>query len=133
VSTIATGTSGARRVRWLSALALCTPALIGHDADAAGDKAAAYWLDVLPGSRRLRPFYDDPAAMLADGQDVRAWVQSGLGSPASCVAPWALDTHSETRAYWAIEVALGSVALERLARICDQQGWDYPATTEALR
>jgi DNA primase len=132
ISTIATGTSGARRVRWLSPLALCSPVLIGHDADAAGDKAAAYWLDVLPDSRRLRPFYDDPAAMLADGQDVRAWVRSALGG--APVAPWVTDQDSSARAYWTEEVRMGCEAsLERLQRICLAQGWDYQSTVEGLR
>lgn len=49
------------------------------------------------------------------------------------IAPWALDTASDLRAYWAIEVELGSAALERLARICRQQNYDYAATVEALR
>jgi hypothetical protein len=50
--------------------------------------------------------------------------------PAGIVPTWE-DT---TRAYWAEEVRIGcEVSLERLAMICQQQGWDYAATVEAIR
>ena len=72
------GTSGARRVRWLTRLALASVVLVSLDADAPGDTAARYWLDALPNARRWRPYYADPAQMAQDGADVRAWVGAGL-------------------------------------------------------
>jgi len=124
----ACGTSGARRIKWISALALCSDVLVALDADQAGDAASAYWLDVLPTARRLRPYYGDPAQMLQDGQDVRAWVQAGLGSP----QPMSFSS-SIAADYWRGEVAANSPALERLRRICEQRGYSYDLTMEALR
>lgn len=72
------GTSGARRVRWLTRLALASVVLVSLDADAPGDTASKYWLDALPNARRWRPYYADPAQMAQDGGDVRAWVAAGL-------------------------------------------------------
>jgi len=49
------------------------------DADAGGEEAAGYWLDVLAhNARRWRPLFDDPAAMLQAGLDMRQWVEAGL-------------------------------------------------------
>ncbi len=72
------GTSGARRVRWLTRLALASVVLVALDADAPGDTASKYWLDALPNARRWRPYYADPAQMAQDGADVRGWVAAGL-------------------------------------------------------
>lgn len=130
----ACGTSGARRIRWISALALCEKVLVALDADDAGDHAARYWLEVLPNARRLRPYYGDPAQLLQDGQDVRGWLRAGLGG--GDAAPWATDASgawAEVRDYWRGEVAANSAALERLARICRERGYDYEATVEVLR
>lgn len=74
------GTSGARRVRWLTRLAQASTVLVALDADGPGDTASAYWLDALPNARRWRPYYADPAQMLEDGADVRGWVLAGLGA-----------------------------------------------------
>ena len=46
------------------------------------------------------------------------------------VAVWALPS---IEAYWREEARRGSVALERLLRICTEQGWDYAATLEELK
>jgi hypothetical protein len=51
--------------------------LVAFDDDEAGEQAAAHWLSVLPGSRRLVP-EGDPAGMLKAGADVRGWVLGGL-------------------------------------------------------
>lgn len=85
IGVAACGTSGARRVRWLAQLALASTVLIGFDADAPGDTAAAYWLDALPQARRWRPWYADPAQMLQDGQDVRGWALAGLGGSVAAI------------------------------------------------
>jgi hypothetical protein len=128
-SVVASGTSGARRVRWLSRLALCSEVLISLDADTAGDYASLYWLDVLPNSRRWRPYFDDAAAMLHSEQDVRGWVQVGLDcTPHSLtIGPIAVE-------YWREEVRHDAPGvLERLRRICTERGADYDATLAALR
>lgn len=125
---VASGTSGARRIKWVSTLALCSEVLVSLDADQAGDAASSYWLDVLPNARRLRPYYSDPAQMLQDGQDVRGWIRAGLGGAQSMVFGSTIVTD-----YWRGEVAAQSAALARLERICQEQGYDYKATMEALR
>lgn len=126
---VASGTSGARRIRWITQLALTSQVLIALDADPPGDHAARYWLEVLPTARRWRPYYSDPSQMLEDGQDVRGWVLAGLGlNP----APWAL-TETPARDYWRAEIAAQSPALARLETICRESGYDYAATVEALK
>ncbi len=76
---VATGTTGARRVRWIAQLAAAPQALVSYDNDAAGERASRYWLDVLaPHAHRWRPYWDDPAAMLQAGDDLRGWVEHGL-------------------------------------------------------
>jgi DNA primase len=47
VGVAACGTSGARRAKWYSMLALCSPVLVSLDADAAGDSASQVWCDIL--------------------------------------------------------------------------------------
>jgi hypothetical protein len=130
IGVAACGTSGARRARWLTKLALCGDILVSLDADAAGDAASGYWLNVAAGARRWRPWYADPAQMLQDGQDVRRWVLAGLGM----VEPDALPLSGAPLDYWREEVRQGcAVSLDRLRRICQQRGADYDKTVEALR
>lgn len=74
-------TATARHVQWLIRLAAAPLVLVSLDADSAGAAAAAWWLGALPNARLWRPDYDDPAAMLAGGADLRAWVQAGLAGP----------------------------------------------------
>jgi DNA primase len=124
---VASGTSGARHIKWISALALCSDVLIALDADGPGDTASAYWLDALPNARRHRPYYSDPAQMLQDGQDLRAWVRVGLSGPQAMVF-----TSSIAADYWRGEVAAHSPALTRLAAICQARGYSYDLTVEAL-
>ena len=77
---VATGsTGGARRMHWLARLALCSVVLVAYDADAAGEAAAGYWVEVLDKARRWRPYWEDANAMAQDGADVRAWVAAGVG------------------------------------------------------
>lgn len=79
VTPVATGsTGGARVLRWIARLATAPRVLIAFDADAAGDKAAAYWVDVLPNARRWRPYWSDANAMAAGGADLRGWIAAGL-------------------------------------------------------
>jgi hypothetical protein len=80
VAAVAAGTTtGARRVPWIARLATASLVLVAMDADAGGEEAAGYWLDVLRhNARRWRPLFDDPAAMLQVGLDVRGWVEVGL-------------------------------------------------------
>ena len=74
----ATGsTHGARHSTWLRLLKGAPAALVAYDADDAGEEAAAWWLSVLPGARRLLPD-GDPAAMLQKGADVRGWIEDAL-------------------------------------------------------
>lgn len=131
VSVAACGTSGARRARWYSVLALCSPVLVALDADQAGDSASIVWSDILQDGKRHRPHYADPSQMLQDGADVRAWVLAGLGR----TEPQALAFTSDIAAeYWRQEVALGcAVSLQRLAKICAERGADYEKTVEGLK
>jgi DNA primase len=124
---VASGTSGARRIKWIGLLALCSEVLVSLDADGPGDTASAYWLDALPNARRHRPYYSDPAQMLQDGQDLRAWVRVGLSGPQAMVF-----TSSIAADYWRGEVAAQSPALTRLAAICQARGYSYELTIEAL-
>jgi DNA primase len=124
---VASGTSGARHIKWIGALALCGEVLVSLDADGPGDTASAYWLDALPNARRHRPYYSDPAQMLQDGQDLRAWVRVGLSGPQAMVF-----TSSIAADYWRGEVAAQSPALTRLAAICQARGYSYDLTVEAL-
>lgn len=84
VTPVATGsTGGARRTRWLARLALASTVLVAYDADrnGSGDKAAVYWLEVLPNAKRWRPLWQDANAMSQDGADLRAWVAAALPLP----------------------------------------------------
>jgi DNA primase len=127
VGVAASGTSGARRIKWVGALALCSEVLVSLDADQAGDTASIYWLDMLSNARRHRPYYSDPAQMLEDGQDLRAWVRVGLGGPEPMTF-----TSQIVADYWRGEVAAQSSALTRLAAICQARGYSYELTIEAL-
>jgi DNA primase len=84
VTAVASGTTGARRLRWIGALSLCRPVLLSFDSDAGGQEACAYWQALLGEiARPWWPTQDDPAAMLAAGQDLRAWVLEGIQHMAS--------------------------------------------------
>jgi DNA primase len=80
IAVVAAGTTSGRKERWIGRLDLASTVLIALDADAAGDMASGWWLKTLgPRARRWRPFWDDPAAMLQDGANLRTWVREGLG------------------------------------------------------
>ena len=69
VDIVATGaTSGSRKPRWIALLAQAPIVLISFDADEGGEKAANYWLNTLPNSRRWRPYWEDINAMLQVGR-----------------------------------------------------------------
>ena len=83
VAGVASGTTGARRMRWIARLALCSEVLIALDTEEERNTAVAqaigYWREVLhPRARRWRPYLKDPAEMLGQGMDVRGWVMAGL-------------------------------------------------------
>lgn len=78
---VATGTTGAREIRWFWLLQRCSDLLAAHDDDGPekGDKASNYWISLLPRlAARWRPFLKDTAEMLEKGVSVRAWVEQGL-------------------------------------------------------
>ncbi|ABY33535.1 MAG TPA: hypothetical protein DEF43_08355 [Chloroflexus aurantiacus] len=83
VTAIGTGATGCRAVRWIARCAVAPLVLAAHDADEAGDAAAAYWCDALqPRCTRWRPTLHDPAEMLQLGglALVRQWIEQGLAS-----------------------------------------------------
>jgi hypothetical protein len=76
---VASGTTGARRVRWIAALAARHCVLLSFDADAAGNEATAYWQSVLGNvAQAWQPYLDDPATMLQADLDLRLWIKAGL-------------------------------------------------------
>jgi DNA primase len=80
IAVVAAGTTSGRLERWIGRLDLASPVLIALDADAAGDIASGWWLKALgPQAERWRPLWDDPAAMLQGGANLRTWVREGLG------------------------------------------------------
>jgi len=72
------GASNGRRIRWIARLARAPLVLVSTDNDAEGERAAQFWLSVLPNSRRWRPYVDDANTMSLSRIDVRAWVCTGL-------------------------------------------------------
>jgi hypothetical protein len=82
IAPVAVGTTSARKLRWIAAIARASIVLVTLDNDDAGNGGAAYWLDALQGQAKLwRPLWADPAQMLQDGADVRQWVRDGIGEP----------------------------------------------------
>lgn len=78
---VATGsTSGARIQKWIARIAQASQYIVAFDDDAAGQQAAHFWLDVLPGSIRLVPKPHDPNDMLkAHGSaGIREWLAQVL-------------------------------------------------------
>jgi hypothetical protein len=106
VAAVAAGTSWGRLERWIGRLSLASVVLLGFDADDAGDRAAAWWLEALGRrARRWRPYWDDPTAMLQHGADLRTWVREGLGREPCWwrdVAAWP----DERREAWAERAAI---------------------------
>lgn len=83
VTAVGTGANGCRKVRWLAMIAVAPLVLVAHDADEAGDAAAAFWCDALqPRCTRWRPTMHDPAEMLQLGglALVRQWIEQGLAN-----------------------------------------------------
>ena len=76
---VATGsTTGSRRLRWVTRLALASVVLVAYDTDEAGETAAEHWLATLPNARRWRPYWGDASQMHQDGADIRTWLTAGL-------------------------------------------------------
>ena len=84
ITAVAAGsTTGARGLRWIAKLALCSVVLVSFDAEAdKGDKAAAWWVGILDNARRWRPYWADANAMAQEGVDLRQWILAGLGPAA---------------------------------------------------
>lgn len=79
VTVVATGsTAGARKPRWLALLAQPPTVLISYDTNDAGERAARYWLRMLPNSRRWRPYWEDLNQMVQDGACLRSWLAATL-------------------------------------------------------
>lgn len=72
--------TGARRLRWVTRVALARRVYLAFDADEAGDKAAAWWIAAIgERARRLRPAGGkDITEMWQHDQDVLAWVKAGM-------------------------------------------------------
>jgi hypothetical protein len=79
---VAVGTTGARKLRWIAAIARASTILVTLDNDDAGNGGASYWISALQGQAKLwRPLWADPAQMLQDGVNLRQWVRNGLDKP----------------------------------------------------
>lgn len=79
VTPVATGSAvGGRVLRWIARLATASAVLVAFDADPPGDRAVAYWTDVLPNARRWRPYWSDANAMATGGADLRGWISAAL-------------------------------------------------------
>lgn len=81
VTPVATGSNtGGRLQRWLAAIAQASQYIVAFDDDEAGESASKFWLDVLPGARRLVPKPHDPNDMLKSGgeQAIREWIQQAI-------------------------------------------------------
>jgi DNA primase len=84
VAAVATGsTHGARHPRWVRLLTGAPTVLVAYDSDEPGEQAAGWWLNRLPGSRRLVP-EGDPAGMLEAGKNLRRLVRHGLPTSEDC-------------------------------------------------
>jgi hypothetical protein len=77
---IATGTTGGRVLAWQMRVAVAPGIMLSYDQDRGGDTPTMYWRSIFPDALIWRPFYDDPAAMLESGDDLRGWVQMGVES-----------------------------------------------------
>jgi|GEM_PF-3933666 len=79
---VATGsTSTCRKPLWIAKLMEAPVVLLAFDNDenGAGEKAAQRWMKRLPHSRRLLPIGEkDANQMLQEGEDLKAWIESGL-------------------------------------------------------
>jgi len=80
ITAVATGTTGARNMRWFQRFAGERSKLLSFDSDEAGEKAAEYWNALFPNTVRWRPVKDDAASMLESGLPIRTWVEQGLAS-----------------------------------------------------
>lgn len=114
VNVVATGsTTRGKTVENLARLALQPLVLVAFDADKDGDEKAIWWLKRLPGSQRLRPFLKDVNDMLADGWDIRAWVEQALQRYAPVQ-----EVLEEIPAD-----VLAAMDEQPLCMLCDEPGW----------
>lgn len=112
VTAVATGaTSHARRPRWIARLAMCSLVLVAFDNEPdKGDKAAEYWLNVLPNAKRWRPFWDDVNQMAQDGADILAWVKAGLALVGARPAPESKPDGWPKYIIWPADSAAATIA-----------------------
>jgi DNA primase len=124
IAVVAAGTTSGRLERWIGRLDLASTVLIALDADQAGDTASDWWLKSLgPQARRWRPFWDDPAAMLQDGADLRTWVREGLGTDPKWwreLAHWPEDRQE----LWAERAAIMEVECDLSRDAADRQAFE---------
>jgi hypothetical protein len=86
------GTPGARIPTWVTRLSLASDVLLCFDNEEDPDKTAAaieYWSKRLDNARvyHLPGAYHDANDMLQKGDDLHAWIQSGLSTPALVAGP----------------------------------------------
>ena len=75
---LATGsTTGARRLEYVLSVAIAPLLLVAFDADDAGDRAAAWWLE-LPNAARWRPQGGKDANEKLQAGTLREWIEAGL-------------------------------------------------------
>jgi DNA primase len=154
ITAVATGsTGGARRTRWIAALALSPLVLVMFDSDKPGDEAAKYWCDMLPDAHRWRPDWGDVNAMLQDGADIRALVSSGIehygasdvrsddlrpgavdiGGAIPSTTPTKQDAESEAASSDIEHWPEGDALLDELATLDPRPAPDEQPTTDADR
>lgn len=79
VAAVATGsTHWGRSPRWRALLRTAPLVLVAYDCEEAGEEAARYWTETLPGAVRWRPHLHDTAEMLRRGADLARWIHEGL-------------------------------------------------------
>jgi DNA primase len=124
IAVVAAGTTSGRLERWIGRLDLASTVLIALDADHAGDTASDWWLKILSSrAKRWRPFWDDPAAMLQDGANLRTWVREGLGTGPQWwhqLARWPADQQE----LWAERAAIMEVEGDLLRAAAERQAFD---------
>jgi len=99
-----------RHARWIAKLAMPPALLIAYDADAAGDKGAAFWQKTFPEAIRWQPWAKDTNEMLVQGLGIGKWLELGIATAHRSTVPQALpcvvDGKSQERV-WELAEALG--------------------------
>jgi DNA primase len=133
VSAVATGTTGARGIRWLGKLAGCTPMLLSYDNDQGGTAPTRHWRDVFREQAHVwRPYPDDPAAMLEHGFAVRGWIEAGLRH-AGYAIPGKIDPITAARHAAAATIMNGNGWQEALAELATVSQEEYDSLCDKPR